>query len=93
MPNTARDNREYRDLSNALRRKARREGSPCWICGHPIAWDAHWKDRMSFTYDHVDAVANGGSMRGAGRVAHRGCNSRRGNRKTDIAPVSDSREW
>ena len=93
MPVKSRDNKIYADLRTALRRKAKLNDWPCWICGKPIAWDADWKHPMSFTYDHEEAVAAGGDMRGTGRPAHRSCNSRRGAPRRTITPPTDSREW
>ena len=92
----ARDNRAYRDLSQALRRKARAENLPCWLCGRPIDFTAEWKHPMSFTADHVEPLALGGNVRGELRPAHRSCNSRRGAgrpvRAAVQAPVT-SRAW
>lgn len=93
MPVKGRNNSVYADLSRALRRKARRDDTPCWICGKPILWDADWRHPLSYTYDHEDAVANGGAMRGVGRPAHRSCNSRRGAPRHTITPPRDTREW
>ena len=86
----ARDNHVYRDLSEALRRKARRLGLPCHLCGRPIAWDADWRDPQSFTYDHDVPIAAGGDPRGPGKPAHRSCNSRR-NARVDHVPTSRPR--
>ena len=97
MPVKGRDNKQYADLRDALRRKGRRLNLPCWICGHGIDYDLHWKHPMSYTYDHEHAVGNGGSMRGAGQPAHRSCNSRRGNgdgiAKTGVPAVQPTRSW
>lgn len=88
------DNRAYRDLSQALRRKAKREDLPCWICGMPIDFDAHPSSGMAFTYDHIVPIARGGKLRGPGRPAHRGCNARRGtgDRPATGKPVG-TRRW
>jgi hypothetical protein len=50
---------------------------------------------MSFTADHVEAIANGGSMTGALRPAHRSCNSRRGAGRDVriIPPVDPGEDW
>ena len=95
MPTPGRDNKQYRDLSHALKRKGQRLNLPCWICGHPIDYDLHWKHPMSYTYDHLQSIANGGAVRGEGRPAHRSCNSRRGNRTaTTPRPTPDpTRNW
>lgn len=91
-------NDSYRDLSVALKRRGKRENLPCWLCGHPIDYELPWKHPMSYTYDHVVAIANGGNPRGEGRPAHRSCNSRRGARandeqKTRPQPVEPTRSW
>lgn len=94
MPAKGRDNKRYADLSQALRRRARRDNEPCWICGRPIDFDADWRDPLSFTADHVVPIALGGSMRGEMRPCHRSCNSRRSTR--DATPerrLVTSMEW
>ena len=93
----ARDNKKYRDLSHALRRRAKAENLPCWICGNHFNWELPWHDAGGFTADHVDPIALGGKPRGELRPAHRGCNSRRGTGQQDrvlsvTAPVT-SRPW
>ena len=97
MPVKGRDNKQYADLRDALRRKGRRLNLPCWICGHDIDYDLHWKHPMSYTYDHEDAVSNGGAMRGTGQPAHRSCNSRRGNGanapKSPPSTPQPTRQW
>lgn len=78
-----------------LKRVARRKNLCCWICGKPFDFSLHWKHPMSFTADHVDPVANGGSMTGELRPAHRSCNSRRSNNVEykPLKPVATSRDW
>lgn len=71
---------EYRDLAEALRRKARAQDLPCHLCGRRIDWDADWRDQWSYTYDHDVPIAAGGDPRGPGKQAHRSCNSRRADR-------------
>lgn len=95
MPAKGRDNKAYRDLSNALKRRGKRDNLPCWICGHTIDYNLPWKHPMSYTYDHIQAVANGGAMRGQGRPAHRSCNSRRGAARetTTVSKPITTREW
>lgn len=85
---------EYTKRRDALRRRAKREGIPCWLCHEQIDWDVPWKHARSFTADHVDSLANGGSLYGDLRVAHRGCNSRRG-RGTQVAgsALETSIDW
>lgn len=67
----------YRDLAEALRRKARALDLPCHLCGRQIDWDADWRDQWSYTYDHDVPIAAGGDPRGPGKQAHRSCNARR----------------
>ena len=95
MPVVGRDNKQYADLRDALRRKGRRLNLPCWICGHAIDYDLHWKHPMSYTYDHLHSLASGGAVRGEGRPAHRSCNSRRGNQRETptVTPPETTREW
>lgn len=94
MPVQGRDNKIYRDLSDALRRRGKKLGLPCWICGMPIDYNLDWRHRMSYTYDHIDAIGNGGNMRGEGRPAHRGCNSRRGAQRSTPPPKPvTTRDW
>lgn len=73
-------NDTYKDKSDALRRKVKANPTryPCWLCKQPIDATLHWKHPMSYTYDHDVPIAQGGDPRGAGRPAHRSCNSRRG---------------
>lgn len=89
---------EYADLARALKRKARREAIPCHVCGLPIDWNVDWKHRLAFTADHEHAIRDGGDVRGALLVAHRGCNTRRFNlekagKATARRPAVRSREW
>lgn len=95
MPSRGRDNKQYRDLSDALRRRGRRLDMPCWLCGHPIDYDLDWRHPMSYTYDHEDPIATGGAVRGVGHPAHRSCNSRRGADAKRVTPptVVTTREW
>lgn len=59
--------------------KARHE--PCWICGHPIDWDAPPRSRRSFSVDHVTPRSKGGDPYALSnlRTAHYGCNASKGN--------------
>lgn len=94
MPVRGRDNKIYRDLSDALRRRGKKLGLPCWICKRAIDYDLDWRHPMSYTYDHVEAVGVGGSMRGEGQPAHRSCNSRRqtGPAQSILPPVT-TEDW
>ena len=92
-----RNDRAYVAKREALKRQARKTGAPCHLCGKPFDFELDWKHPMAFTADHLDAVANGGSMTGALKPAHRSCNSRRGKKQIgDVAPVAapkTSRQW
>lgn len=80
----------YRDLAEALRRKARAADLPCHLCGRRIDWDADWRDQWSYTYDHDVPIVAGGDPRGPGKQAHRSCNSRRSDR-VEFEPVTRPR--
>lgn len=74
---THRNDRAYVRKREALQRQARRNNSPCHLCGRPFDWamlDAlgkdGWKHPLSFTADHLDAVNAGGSMVGQLAPAH-----------------------
>lgn len=75
------DDREYRKLRAAVRAKEEADDTPCSLCGGKIDWTAPTGDPMEWTYDHEQALANGGDLYGRGRGAHRRCNSRRGKGK------------
>lgn len=67
--------------SSAYRRKAaalKAQGHPCWLCGEPIDYRLRWPHPMSFSADHVVALANGGELLGELRAAHLAHNSSRG---------------
>ena len=94
---TYRNDRAYTARRDALKRRARRNNSPCHLCGRPFDWTLHYTHPMSFTADHIQAVATGGSMTGALKPAHRSCNSRRGKKPLEALtqtkkPVT-SRQW
>lgn len=102
MPRTPRPNyRTYQPKAEALRRHAQRHNLPCWICGQPINYQAHWKQADSFTADHVDPLHMGGRINGELRPAHRSCNTRRSNKQRAGKPASTikplasktSRKW
>jgi len=90
-----RNDRAYVAKREALKRQAQRTGAPCWLCLKPFDFTLEWKHPMSFTADHVEAIANGGSMTGALMPAHRSCNSRRGAGRAvkEIKPVDPGEEW
>ena len=92
---TRRNEHEYVKRRDALRRRGKRLGLPCWLCGYPIDYDLDYRDAMSFTADHETAVAVGGSMLGPLKPAHRSCNSRRGvgRKLKDIPKPKTFRRW
>jgi hypothetical protein len=72
---TYRNDRTYVAKREALKRQCRRTGAPCHLCGKPFDWEREgttdwWKNPMSFTADHTQAIAAGGSMLGELRPAH-----------------------
>lgn len=90
-----RNDHSYVKRRDALRRRAKRLGLPCWLCGYPFDFTLDYRDPMAFTADHIHAVAAGGSMTGELRPAHRSCNSRRGVGRVPKAvpkPVT-ARDW
>ena len=94
---TLRNDRAYTAKRDALKRRARREGSGCHLCGKPIDYTLDYRHPMAFTADHIDAVGAGGSMTGPLEPAHRSCNSRRGKKplvavKRAQKPIT-SRAW
>lgn len=92
MKDKRRDLRAYRRASERLKQQARTRGLPCWLCGQAIDFDADYREPLSFTADHVQALANGGPILGTLKPAHRRCNSRRG--KGDrVERTPTTREW
>lgn len=70
----------YRRMRTRLKREVAENGLPCWICGEPIDLNLPRGHRLSFTADHMEALANGGHLvRNEIRPAHMSCNARRGN--------------
>lgn len=86
---------EYRKRATALRRAVETNGLPCHLCGKPIDLTLPSTHPMSFTADHLDAIASGGNLHGAIAPAHRRCNSRRGNRRlpNSIPQGRVTRKW
>lgn len=93
----ARNNQPYQAKAKALRRLGKAKNLPCWICGQPIDYDLDYRDRWSFTADHVKPLARGGSMLGALRPAHRSCNAKRGDLSRSFfipePPSTNSHAW
>jgi hypothetical protein len=92
-----RNDRTYVAKRDALKRQARRNNTPCHLCGKPFDFDLPWKHAMSFTADHLTPVGVGGSMTGPLAPAHRSCNSRRGVKDLDgltrVQKPKTSRNW
>jgi hypothetical protein len=79
MP-SRRNDHSYVKRRDALKRKARAGNWPCHLCRGdkgPILYDEDYRHPLSFTADHIDAVAAGGRMLGQLAPAHRSCNSKR----------------
>jgi 5-methylcytosine-specific restriction endonuclease McrA len=73
--------RAYRRKQAQLKRRTARESLVCAWCGEPIDITLPPTDRMSFTADHPEAVANDGHLvRQELAPMHRSCNSKKGNR-------------
>lgn len=86
---------EYRKRTAALRRAVETHGLHCHLCDNPIDLTLPSTHPLSFTADHLDAIANGGNLYGALAPAHRRCNSRRGKRRlpTQIKKPKNTRTW
>jgi 5-methylcytosine-specific restriction endonuclease McrA len=54
----------------------------CWLDGKPVDWDADPRSRWAPSVDHVVPRSRGGDPFDLDncRLAHLGCNARRGNR-------------
>lgn len=78
--------RAYRRQQAALKRRTQRLNLPCVWCGQPFDFALHYNDKMAFTADHPQALANGGKLLGQQlQPMHKGCNSRRGDyEETDL---------
>lgn len=73
-----RGHRAYRRAQAALKARTKRDNLPCAWCGEPIDTDLPATDRLSFTADHPEALANGGRLVGQKlEPFHRGCNSQK----------------
>ncbi|MCP3811107.1 HNH endonuclease [Mycobacteriaceae bacterium Msp059] len=59
----------------------------CYHCGRPIDYEAHYLEPLSFTIDHLKALANGGSDTLDNIVpAHRMCNRGKSDKEVWLAP-------
>jgi hypothetical protein len=59
-------------------------GVVCALCGQPIDLALTKYDPMSFTADHLEAVALGGDNHGALVPMHRKCNRDKGTKDLDL---------
>lgn len=82
----------YRNARAALKRKTKRQGLTCWLCGKPFDWSLHPSHGDAWTADHITPLAKGGSVLGAMKPAHRRCNSRR-NKGDHEERVPTTRTW
>lgn len=66
----------------------------CWWCGKAVDKTLSGRDRMGPSVEHLDPLSLGGDPlnRERMRLAHLGCNSRRGN-GTRTRPTRRSRDW
>ena len=63
-----------------FRRLVTRDGWTCWLCGEPIDPDAPEGSERAASIDHIVPLSLGGNQRLRNlRLAHRSCNSLRGN--------------
>lgn len=85
----------YVKKRDALKRQAKRNNSPCALCGKPIDYGLYYTHPMAFTADHIKAVGAGGSMTGPLQPSHRSCNSRKSDKPTfrTITQPNPSRDW
>ncbi|MBD1542999.1 hypothetical protein G9E11_12230 [Arthrobacter sp. IA7] len=76
-----RNTTEWQKRTRAMKAYAKKNNLPCWICGEAILFDVEYTHPLSFTADHEEELAAGGSLlRGAKlHPAHRSCNSKRSN--------------
>jgi 5-methylcytosine-specific restriction endonuclease McrA len=70
----------------------------CWICQERVDKTLPARHPRSASVDHVNAINLGGALRDPAnlRLAHYGCNSRRGDGRYDLVLDglgSQSREW
>lgn len=78
MPRTAGSDRD--------RRRLRRPGAACHICGQPIDLELPYLDPGEFVIDHVVPLAKGGpDVLGNKAPAHRSCNRSKSDK--DHAPI------
>jgi len=81
-PRDGHGHRAYRRAQAALKRRTAAEGLPCWWCGNAIDTTLPDANRMAFTADHPDALANGGRLAGQ-QLQPMHCNASKG----DVADI------
>ena len=83
----------------SLRKLFDKDEGICWICGNACDYKANPNDNVYPSIDHILPISKGGRDEWSNiRLAHRGCNSKRGNRvhippmqKTELAdPITDA---
>lgn len=80
---TMRNDHTYVQRRDALKRATIKNGWPCHLCGEPFDMSLPYNDRWAWSADHLQAVADGGSMTGRLAPAHRTCNASRGKKPLD----------
>jgi len=69
-----------------IQKLVERDGTDCWICGHPIDMNLPRNHEESATIEHRHSISNGGgNMLENLRLSHKCCNERRGNPVLDDA--------
>lgn len=77
--------RTYQRKRTRLKASAQLTGGlTCVLCLEPIDLSLQFPDPMSFSSDHIDAVARGGDNRGELEPMHLDCNRRKG-----VRPLAD----
>jgi len=71
------------------------EETHCWLCGRHVDQDLPPRTPQSRSVDHVVPLKQGGDplARENVRLAHHGCNSRRGPNLPSVPPSGATRQW
>lgn len=86
--NTATRDRHRRIIARGLPPSPYGPNPPCYHCSEPIDYQAHHLDDLSFTIDHLTALANGGTDTIDNIVAaHRKCNREKSDKELADLPV------
>ena len=84
--NTTRRDKHRRIIADGLPPSRFGKRPPCWHCGEPIDYDAHYTDPDAFVIDHLIPLSAGGEDVLDNIVpSHRRCNSDKG-AKTNWRP-------